>query len=109
MTDEAKAKPKAITGTGQPPFGEGDSVPFIFVDGAQGSLLANDTMRINLYQVQQVIEPEEGNHSVKRVFVARLAMSPNVALSIAEWLSEQVQAISSASVSDTSKSDGTPD
>ena len=61
----------------------------IFIDGAQGISVTNDVAKINLFQViQDVTEPDA---PMRRVIVARLAMSPTTLGQLTLWLAENVK------------------
>jgi len=68
------------------------NAPTIYVDGAHGFVGTGNVVKWNLFQVvQEVATPGSGDSVMKKQIVARLVMEPSVALSIGNWLLEQVQ------------------
>ncbi len=73
-----------------------ESTETIYIDGAQGLLFVNGVMKINLYQVVQDFNLETGESDtvdLRRLIVARLAMSPIVARQLGTWLVEQTKSM----------------
>ncbi|MEQ9643519.1 MAG: hypothetical protein RIM84_26100 [Alphaproteobacteria bacterium] len=63
----------------------------IFIDGAQGILFGQSVVRVNLYQIIQEFAGTPKEPSVhKKMVVARLVMTPQTALSMANWLASNV-------------------
>ena len=80
------------------PAGEGaeivnnfENAPTIFIDGIHGLATVNGVTKLNLFQIIQEIGPTGEPAGLKRVIVARLAMSPITLLSTVKWLSEIVK------------------
>ena len=70
-------------------IGEFTDAPTIFIDGAQGISVTNDVAKINLFQViQDITKPDA---PMKRIIVARLAMSPGTLAQLTLWLSDNVK------------------
>lgn len=68
-----------------------ENAPTIFIDGVQGLATVNGVTKLNLFQIIQEIGITGEPVGLKRVIVARLAMSPITLLSTVKWLSEIVQ------------------
>lgn len=67
-----------------------ENAPLIHIDGAQGLLSAHGNIKINLFQLVQEFGKAGPSGSVKKLVVARLSMSRQVAQSFAVWLAEHV-------------------
>lgn len=71
-------------------LGDQFDAPTIFVDGAHGFLASDTVAKWNLFQiVQEIQKPGEQNAVLRKRIVARLVMSPSVAVSIGRWLIQQ--------------------
>lgn len=75
-----------------PVVGDLSAVPTIFADGAQGYVLVNGVAKFNLFELAQDLS----DNVVKKVVVAKVAMSPQTVRSLAHWLlksADQAEAV----------------
>lgn len=72
------------------------NAPTIFIDGIQGLATVNGVTKLNLFQVIQEIGTAGEPAELKRVIVARLAMSSITLLSTVKWLNEIVKELPAA-------------
>jgi hypothetical protein len=67
-----------------------ESAPLIHIDGAQGLLAAQGVVMINLFQLVQDLDKTDPSDCIKKLVVARLSMSREVARNLVIWLSAHV-------------------
>jgi hypothetical protein len=68
-----------------------ENAPSIQIDGAQGLIAFQGVVRINLYQIiQEFDRTPDRPASYRKLIVARLSMTPQVAQSITSWLAGRV-------------------
>lgn len=82
------------------------TTPAIYIDGAQGFLGLNGTIKISLYQVVQDFpsdKREAGQADLRRLVVGRLIMSPLVAHQLATWLLARLEDVAALPQADEPK------
>lgn len=68
-----------------------ENAPLIHIDGAQGLIAIQGIVKINLYQIiQEFDRTPDKPASHKKLIVARLSMTSQVAQGIASWLTRNV-------------------
>ena len=83
------------------PVEEASSLATVFVDGAQGLSVVNGVVKLNLFQVLQDLSTNQS--PLKKSIVLRLAMPPETAVSIANFILQNTPEVADDAAADHSE------